>query len=158
MNGEILLDAMNHLDDDLIESTGELRGRKSKPYWLGTVAAAAACLCLFLFTGNDKLMAPEAADMNGNPFYGSTDEMKMESAVEAPMESVASNTSVLCITEVGDQGFSGIVQDADGDNVQILTISCDTEITVGLRIGDLVRITYEIGSENRLLELEWIAE
>lgn len=159
MNGELILDAMNLLDDDLIEETGKLRSKKRKSYWYIAVAAA-ACLCLFVFSGRGASMAPTESDMNGNSFSSVTDDAKVEEEMEMPMASAETFVSVICITEVGVDHFSGSVQCADGSETEsdIVTILCDTEVAATLQKGDWVQVVYEVGNENYLLELAFVTE
>lgn len=157
MNGEVFLDALNLLDDDLIEETSKLRSKRRKPYWYIAVAAA-ACLCLFVFSGRGRSMAPTEANMNGNSFSNIMDESKLDPEMEAPMASAKIFVSVIRITEVGKDHFSGIVQNEDTDDAEAetVTVFCSPEVISTLSVGDTVKAVYEAGSDNWLLELSLI--
>ena len=157
MNGELILDAMNLLDDDLIEETGKLRGKKRNSYWY-IVVAVAACLCLFVFSGRGQSMAPTEADMNGNSFSNITGESKLDPEMEAPMASAETFVSVIRITEVGEDHFSGIIENEDSgdEEEETVTIFCSPEVIPTLSVGDTVKAVYDAGSNNWLLELSLI--
>lgn len=77
MNGELFHDALDLLDDDLIEAVDALRSRK-KRHTVGWAACMAACLCLVLVGALAFLpqLSPPPADRRpgewvlGQPTYG----------------------------------------------------------------------------------------
>ena len=158
MNGELILDAMNYLDDHLVEATGKLRNRKRRPYWLVPVAAA-ACLCLLISNGTGKSLAPMEAEKTENYFGDGSNGVHDEAKPEQPMDQAASGTvvyAVLCVTEVGENCFAGTekgVADAVGD-AECIKIFCSPEIVSALQVGDLVRVHYKPGQENLLIDIE----
>lgn len=164
MNGEQILDAISLLDDDLIEATEKLRSRKSKPYWMPAVAAA-ACICILFFGARGNAEAPMAADSAESHYSnGVQNEMK-----ESPMETIApaidqiTDTTVnaeLCITELTENSLTGINKSAYGrleDAVQIKII-CQPELIAELQLGDWVAVRYTPGEENLLVDLEHIPD
>lgn len=129
MSAEQLHDALNYLDDDMIEAVENLRSRKKKiPVF--RIAAVAACLCLLAGVGISQ--------------FGQiiTDNTQAESALGhyAPMETVADaqyNTSgslsaapVYCILlsdlEQTAQGVTGTV--AGGETASVFPMG--TKVTV----------------------------
>ena len=156
MNGETILDAMNYLDEDLIEAAAKLRRRKRRPHWL---VAAAACLCLFVLLGRSPSKnAPMESDKAENLFSGTSDQLKQESAVESPMEPTQTLVSILCISELGEDFFIGTVQEADGGEgtAETLKVFCDPETAASVAVGDMVRIVYTEENGCHLLEFELI--
>ena len=165
MNGEAILDAMNYLDDDLITATAKIRVRKKKSY-LFVLAAAAACLCLLLIPQNEKSFAPtESVD---NAYSGLTDRYYGDTKAETPEISAggtANSASVIavtvCITELRDDAFVGsIPTDADGSirgNEEII-IQCDAAVLAHIKVGDMLRIQYQTGDPNTLLEYQLVTD
>ena len=170
MNGESILDAMNYLDDDLITATAKIRQRKKRPY-LYVMAAAAACLCLLLIPQNEKSFAPTEAQDNAysgltDRYYGDTKaEAPAENAPEVPAAGTANSGSVIavtvCITELHDNAFVGsIPTDADGSirgNEEII-IQCEPAVLAHIKVGDMLRIQYQTGEPNTLLEYQIVTD
>ena len=83
MNEHILHDAMNHLDDDLLEAADRLRSRQKKPFPIFRAAGIAACICLLLGLGWQLSRQMDFAVMEsiGDHFYSENC---------SPMETIAS--------------------------------------------------------------------
>lgn len=141
MKVEQLMDALNCLDDDLIEAVEPLRRRKNRI--LSLVLPVAACLCLVVLSAN-RLIANDT-DLS---LYNS---MALEAA-EAPQahqsaEEVADeliNTVTLEITQLQENALLGQVTQDTGllKQGQSVTIYCSLEQMTELKPGMTVNIQY----------------
>lgn len=109
MSAEQLHNALNDLDDDLIEAVEALRSRKKKTFPIFRLAGLAACLCLLLGIGFWRLGAPKAENTQlesaNDHFY---------SQEFAPAETVASidmPTVLVAVTAYTPDGFTATVTD-----------------------------------------------
>ena len=170
MNGEAILDAMNYLDDDLIEATGKIRTRKKKSY-LYVLAAAAACLCLMVVAQGEKSSAPTEAARNeyshilDQCYCGIKQEAPMENDVEAAGSAAGSSVrgfaTTVCVLELRENSFvAGITGDADGGKTdpEALVIHCGAEVLAALEVGDVLEIHYTAGESNVLVEYSILTE
>jgi len=118
MTQEKLHEALNLLDDDLIEATDALRRRRHRSNWLA-VAALAACLGLVCFMAlwppfaknkrtDNGMYAPESAVSDAHN-YG---------VLEAPEASPVSSMQVRVI-QLLDNGFTAAVISADSDDYAV---------------------------------------
>lgn len=102
MNAEQLHEALNHLDDDLIEAVDALRSQKTKKLPLFRIAGLAACVCLLV-----------GGVLWG---FGSSDNINQESAY-APAETVAdiqTNYGMQESTQLYSVRLSALEQTAGG--------------------------------------------
>lgn len=157
MNVQNLMDAMEYLDDDLLTQTDRRRRYKRRKLWL-IPTAAAACLCLFLI-GLPSAMNKDA------------ESAQLESPMEAPIanDCVSSHSSNLygdaeipehqqesppvgCyianiqITEISEEGFSGMLLSEDGHELHVNVVCVDT-VLKDIQIGMTYEMEYTILSE-----------
>lgn len=124
MNTEQLHDALNHLDDDLIEAVDTLRSQKKKKLPLFRIAGLAACVCLLVGIGFLR---------SG---FGRSDNVHQESANMETIADMQTNygsaggTTVYSIrlsnVEQADGSLSGTV--ADGSEATLFPAG--TQVTV----------------------------
>ncbi len=159
MNGQQVMDALDYLDDDLIEATGRQRSKKRRYHWL-LPAVSAACLFLVICAGMSQYKSAPEAEMLINDqssisdgFYGTlTPESPAESAGGVEVTAMA----MLRVTHITDTGFSGCITDENGNmdmKAEQIVIICDKDMVASLQVGDLVQVRYRKGQDNICIDL-----
>ena len=160
MNGQLIMDALGYLDDDLIEATGRQRSKRPSRRWL-IPAVTAACLCIvILAAGSPSKTAPEA-NILVNDYSSISDGFYGAPMPEMPMEA-AGNAGIvifqlLRVTEITETGFAGSVDGEDVKKGEVVMILCDSDVAASLQVGDLVQVEYR-EKDNLLLTLTVITE
>ena len=160
MNGQLIMDALGYLDDDLIEATGRQRCKRPSRCWFLT-AVTAACLCLIILAvGSPSKPAPEAEKMV-NDHSSLSDGAYGELIPEAQMEAADCARPVIMeclrVTQITETGFVGYIDgERDQKGIQV-TILCDPDIAATLQVGDLVQVEYTV-EDNVLLNLVVITQ
>lgn len=106
MSAEQLHNALNDLDDDMIEAVEALRSRKKKTFPIFRFAGLAACLCLLLGIGFWRLGAQNTQMEAANDQFHSQE--------YAPAETIAIidiPTVLVAVTEYTPDGFTATVTD-----------------------------------------------
>ena len=147
MNAEILHEALNNLDDDLIKGVDALRNSKRKKKLWVLWLPAAACLCLMIVSSVLPNGITDASE------YIITDGLMSdlycedaESVVEQASSVTVATFVTLRITQFTDDGFVGAVtEDSRTDRWitgTVMTVRCgNVQAVTELAVGDAVTVT-----------------
>ncbi len=166
MNLEDLHDALNLLDDDMVEAVERMRSRRRKYSWI-RILSAAACLCIGVMGiyAAGRLLFTAGSSLDGACEYvGSNDQELQLGIPEDGVETEAVNgagitealaTVQLEIITLESDGFTGKVTEAENEAGfapgEILTVilseELDADIIGSLQAGDWVVVRYSIDQE-----------